>query len=270
MEIDRLFRFVFAGGVLLSAAPALGGDALFQYALDDGTGNFTIGPSQFDANMTWLNTFNVEPGFERISTVFVSFGDIADNGGAVGSDIVTVAVLDDPNNDGDPSDAVLLSTGTGVWTDRAPNEFLSFPLDTPADVEGVFFVAVMMDVIQGANPARMDPQGQGAGSLSWLFYNPKPNLDDLGSSPFILRMSDSPFIGAWMVQADGINAALCVADVAEPFGVLNFFDVAAFIGMFNAQDPAADLAEPFAVWNFFDLVAFLEAFGDGCALPFGG
>ncbi len=244
--------------------PSRASDALVEYALDDGAGNFTIGPSQFDANMTWLNTFEAQPGFETIFEVFVSFGDISDNDGNTGPDGVTVAVLEDPNDDGDPADAVLVSTGAGVWTDEGPNTFLSFRLDSPATVEGTFFVAVMMDVIQRANPARMDPQGEGAGSLSWLFYNPEPNLDDLGSSPFILRMSDSPFIGAWMIRAEGGCASACAADLAEPFGQLNFFDVAAFIGLYNARDPAADLGAPFGVWNFFDVVGFLDAFNAGC------
>jgi hypothetical protein len=235
------------------------------YRLDDGAGNFNIGPSQFDANMTWLNTFQTEPGAERIGRVLVSFGDIEDNDGVAGPDGVTVAVLDDPTDDGDPTDAVLLGTGTGVWTDAGPNVFLAFDLDEPVEVEGTFFVAVMMDVLQRANPARMDPQGQGAGMLSWMFYNPEPNLDDLGSSPFILRMGDSPFVGAWMIRAEGGPIVdPCGADIAEPFGVLNFFDVAAYLALYNAGDPDADLAEPFGTLNFFDLAAYLALYNAGC------
>jgi hypothetical protein len=54
------------------------------------------------------------------------------------------------------------------------------------------------------------------------------------------------------------------ADLAEPYGVLNFFDLAAYMGLFTAQDPAADLAAPFGVFNFFDVAAFLTAFNAGC------
>lgn len=56
----------------------------------------------------------------------------------------------------------------------------------------------------------------------------------------------------------------CAADFAPPFGVLNFFDVAAYLNAYANQDPAADLAAPFGVWDFFDLAAFLSAFGSGC------
>ena len=54
------------------------------------------------------------------------------------------------------------------------------------------------------------------------------------------------------------------ADLAEPFGVLNFFDLAAYLDLYNAGDPTADLAPPFGVLNFFDLAAYLDAYNTGC------
>ncbi|MEM9372921.1 MAG: GC-type dockerin domain-anchored protein [Planctomycetota bacterium] len=56
----------------------------------------------------------------------------------------------------------------------------------------------------------------------------------------------------------------CLVDVAEPFGTLNFFDVAGYIGLFNAGDPAADLAAPFGLINFFDISEFIAQFNAGC------
>jgi len=38
----------------------------------------------------------------------------------------------------------------------------------------------------------------------------------------------------------------CPADLAPPFGSLNIFDIQAYIGLYNAQDPAADLAADLA------------------------
>ena len=54
------------------------------------------------------------------------------------------------------------------------------------------------------------------------------------------------------------------ADLAEPFGTLNFFDVSAFIAAYNSQNPAADFAAPFGVFNFFDVSAFIAAYNAGC------
>lgn len=54
------------------------------------------------------------------------------------------------------------------------------------------------------------------------------------------------------------------ADLAEPFGALNFADVQSFLGQFNAQGAPADLAAPTDVWNFADVQSFLGQFNAGC------
>lgn len=54
------------------------------------------------------------------------------------------------------------------------------------------------------------------------------------------------------------------ADLAAPFDVLNFFDLAAYLSLFNAGDPAADLAAPFGTLNFFDLSTYLSLYNAGC------
>ncbi len=54
------------------------------------------------------------------------------------------------------------------------------------------------------------------------------------------------------------------ADLVEPFGALNFFDLASYLDLYNAQDPAADLAAPFGLINFFDLAAYLDLYNAGC------
>lgn len=59
----------------------------------------------------------------------------------------------------------------------------------------------------------------------------------------------------------------CPADLnppGNPDGVLNFFDVATFLGLYNAQDPAADFAAPFGTFNFFDIASFIAAYNAGC------
>ncbi len=54
------------------------------------------------------------------------------------------------------------------------------------------------------------------------------------------------------------------ADLAEPFDVLDFSDVVAFLSAFGAMNADADLAAPFGTFDFSDVVAFLGAFGAGC------
>ena len=56
----------------------------------------------------------------------------------------------------------------------------------------------------------------------------------------------------------------CPADLAAPFGTLNFFDISAFIGLFNAGDLEADFAAPFGSLNFFDVAEYIAQFNAGC------
>jgi len=56
----------------------------------------------------------------------------------------------------------------------------------------------------------------------------------------------------------------CAADIAEPFGQLDFSDVVAFLTAFGAQDSVADLAPPIGQWDFSDVVEFLVQFSGGC------
>ena len=61
------------------------------------------------------------------------------------------------------------------------------------------------------------------------------------------------------------SSCVCgVADLAEPFGTLDFADVLAFLTAFGTMDPAADLAPPLGAFDFADVLAFLSSFGAGC------
>jgi len=61
-----------------------------------------------------------------------------------------------------------------------------------------------------------------------------------------------------------LNGLYCAADLAAPFGALNFFDISAFIGAFNAGDASADYAAPFGALNFFDVAEYIALFNAGC------
>jgi len=87
------------------------------------------------------------------------------------------------------------------------------------------------------------------------------DLNGDGCKDMILAMCT----GYRVLIQDGCVTPPCNdADLAEPFGELNFSDVVAFLTAFAAMGAEADLAEPFGEWNFSDVVAYLGAFGAGC------
>ena len=63
-----------------------------------------------------------------------------------------------------------------------------------------------------------------------------------------------PLIKGWI--------PLCPADMNAD-GVLDFFDVSAFLNLFNAQNPEADFNGD-GLFDFFDVSAFLNAYNQGC------
>tara|TARA_R110002072_G_scaffold42064_12_gene118109 strand:+ start:52992 stop:53633 length:642 start_codon:yes stop_codon:yes gene_type:complete len=57
-------------------------------------------------------------------------------------------------------------------------------------------------------------------------------------------------------------SAGCLADLTAD-GLLDFFDVSAFLDAFGIEDPTADFTND-GLFDFFDVSAFLDAFGSGC------
>ena len=55
----------------------------------------------------------------------------------------------------------------------------------------------------------------------------------------------------------------CLADLAEPSGVLDLADIAAFVGAFLFQLDTADINND-AIWDLSDIAAFLNSFNAGC------
>ncbi len=77
---------------------------------------------------------------------------------------------------------------------------------------------------------------------------------------------DLVFAGHKLALWRGILARLqgsqCVADITGD-GVLDFFDVSAFLKAFNASDPVADFTGD-GTLDFFDVSSFLNAYNAGC------
>ena len=87
-------------------------------------------------------------------------------------------------------------------------------------------------------------------------------------SDYQLVLEDSAPFGVDEIDDDAIvrlrlaGVPPCPADL-DPDGILDFFDVSAFLDAFAAQDPIADFTED-GIYDFFDVSDFLDAFGAGC------
>ncbi len=115
----------------------------------------------------------------------------------------------------------------------------------------------------------------GAINVDFEFFIPSP-----GAQYVLLTVDDGAVIGTFdNVIITDANAEIVYeasrvlvrvltscndADLAEPFGQLDFSDVIAFLTAFGSMSPEADLAAPIGQFDFSDVIAFLTAFGSGC------
>jgi plastocyanin len=90
-----------------------------------------------------------------------------------------------------------------------------------------------------------------------------PTLADVGTYFYTCSITSHPGMTG-RIQIVSANGECSSADLAAPFGALNFFDLAAYLTLFNAGDPAADLAAPFGSLNFFDISVYLTTYNAGC------
>ncbi|MHA7814598.1 MAG: beta-propeller fold lactonase family protein [Phycisphaerales bacterium] len=109
------------------------------------------------------------------------------------------------------------------------------------------------------------------GTLQVLDADTYANLDayDLGVGPSALASSnDGNTLAVAAPIGDGLailslSGACNDADLAEPFGELNFFDVSEFLALYIASDLSVDYNND-GMLNFFDVSAFLVSYNAGC------
>jgi len=92
-------------------------------------------------------------------------------------------------------------------------------------------------------------------ATAWALDTLRVRLTSAGNDPIYI---DNVYVGP-----DELSSACSAADFAEPYGELDFFDVSAFLGAFNATDLAADINND-GSFDFFDVSEFLTVYGQGC------
>ena len=102
----------------------------------------------------------------------------------------------------------------------------------------------------------------GFGFMSNQIIGDSAGPDNLGTTTMVdfSAIPGNQFINISDEVASGCN----LADLAEPFNVLDLQDISAFVTGFTTANPIADLAEPFGVFDLADIGAFVTNFSAGC------
>ncbi len=135
---------------LASSSALSEGDETYRW--DDGSSEAAVGILAGD--ILWGNYFTAEPGKETITSIALAWGAPGVLSPSEGTPC-TVLLYDDPDDDGDPSNAILVATASTVVTNAGTDQFTTVPI-SPTMVDGGFFVAALITQGDGEHPAAMD------------------------------------------------------------------------------------------------------------------
>lgn len=106
--------------LLLSASAA----SAYTYQIDNG--NYADSWTFTNGNTTWANHFTAVSGNNVIDKVLIAFGDNSNQN--MNGQSVTIKLWNDPNGDGNPSDAVLLTSYLGTVANAGTTLFNEFDI----------------------------------------------------------------------------------------------------------------------------------------------
>jgi agmatine/peptidylarginine deiminase len=159
---------------------------------------------------------------------------------------------------GDAPGVYMTSQNDGPVIDPGELVETSWLFDSP---EGVTTADLLLSTDGGASYSSV--VGSGFDASTGTYYWTAP---DVGTSDARLRLVIRDPDGNESFDDSDVSFTItgtsCVADLTGD-GVLNFFDVSAFLNAYTAMDPIADITGD-GVFDFFDVSGFLNAYNAGC------
>ena len=217
-----------------------------SYFWDDGVADvrYRLNPTMFKANAetVLMHRFDTIPSAEVIESVQLAWG-------RVDVPVATrVAIWDDPNDDGDPTDGVLLAEFPVAVQNTLSNIFNTYPLPSPVKVRGVFFVGLIVGYNNTNNfPYNFDRQTSYFPGRLWVAMNDIPlNSTNLAAN-VDPPMEWSTFIadlGYAMIRARGVSTGITYQGELKEAGVPAAGPVDLRFTLFDALTGGATVSAP--------------------------
>ena len=139
-----------------------------EYKHDDGSSEKNYGLS-LGGQICWMHAFKTVGASEDIASVSSAFGCPANPGmGPFNGATATFLIWEDPNDDGDPKDAVCLDAALAVVQNVDTDQFTEAEFYNPVTVKGVFFVGCVVDYKPGQMPVPLDFGAPAYNGEAWL------------------------------------------------------------------------------------------------------
>ncbi|MCY2958870.1 MAG: hypothetical protein NTY35_01800 [Planctomycetota bacterium] len=185
-----------------------------QYALDDGLPNsgLTYG---IPADYCWFQSFTTVGATDAITSVQVMWQP----GQIPAGTTVHLCVWEDPNNDRDPADAILVRDVTATVPNVNSYTYTNYPLLAPATVNGGFFIGAFLTTDGSLGTISLLDYNSGLSGRAW-FATDAPNFFDPAqlSSAFYnhIEILGAGIHGVFLLRAEGSGttpAVYCNAKV---------------------------------------------------------
>jgi len=172
------------------------------YMLDDGTAEDAIGLT-LGGDVIALNEFAVIPGAETIQSVSIAWGTPAFPDPSLNGLPYTVCIWSDPNGDGSPTDAVLLTTAPGVISNQGTDTFITTDVTDTVITTPNFFVGFLVTHAAGQFPAAFDESNPIFNRSFIAGDSVMGNINNLNDNELPVAPIESfGLFGNWLIRAD--------------------------------------------------------------------
>jgi hypothetical protein len=172
------------------------------YMIDDGSAEDSIGISP-SGDIIALNEFAVIPGEETIKQVDIAWGSPTRPDPSLDGLPYTVCIWSDPNGDGNPTDAQLLTTGSAVVSAQGTDTFISTDI-TATIATPNFFVGFLITDGDGQFPAAFDETNPTFSNRSYLAADDvSGNINNLNDNLFTVAPAEFyGIVGNCLIRAN--------------------------------------------------------------------
>jgi hypothetical protein len=189
------------------------------YMIDDGTAEDAVGLT-LGGDIISLNEFAVLPGAETISTVSIAWGTPVFPDPSLDGLPYTVAVWSDPNGDGNPNDAILLTTANGVVANQGTDTFITTDITDTTITTANFFVGFLIGHSAGQFPSAFD-ESSPLFNRSYVAGGANGDINDLNNNEIPVAPIESfGLFGNWLIRADATGSPSPTPTPTPPAGAL--------------------------------------------------
>jgi hypothetical protein len=158
-------------------------------------------------SLMWMQRFGTIGQNATVASVSSAWGSLAFAGAPIDGTPVSVTVYEDPNDDGNPTDGVLVAQMAGVLTGGNTDVLQTIVLSSPVSVSGIYFVGAQVVHVAGEYPSPLDQDScpSGSNGRAWIVGNTTGVMDfnNLGLNDVVPQDMDSiGFPGVWLLRAD--------------------------------------------------------------------